>query len=75
MNGELERLSPRERQILALLAEGLSNKETAAQLGLRPTTVKGYVESILHRLGAESRTAAAAIWLQHLARQQREHGE
>jgi PAS domain S-box-containing protein len=57
---ELERLSPRERQILPLLAAGYSNREIAARLGVGTGTVKSYVEHLLQKLGASSRAEAAA---------------
>ena len=52
-------LRPREREVLALIAAGHKNIAIARKLGLRPSTIKGYVESILAKLGVESRTAAA----------------
>ena len=57
---ELERLTPRERQILPLLAAGYSNREIAASLGLGTGTIKSYVEHLLQKLGASSRAEAAA---------------
>ncbi len=48
-------LTPREEQILQMLAEGLSNKEIAEQLHLRPQTVKNYVHLILQKLDLRSR--------------------
>ena len=57
---ELERLTPRERQILPLLAEGNTNRQIAARLQLGTGTVKSYVERLLQKLGASSRAEAAA---------------
>ncbi len=54
-------LTPRERDVLAPLARGLSNKQIASDLGLQPGTVRIYVSSILAKLAAENRTAAAHI--------------
>jgi len=53
-----EPLSPRETQVLARMAEGLGNKEIAAQLGISEHTVKFHVSSILGKLGAASRGEA-----------------
>ncbi len=64
----LDDLSPRERDVLALIALGESNKEIAAALAIRPSTVKNYVESIFSKLGVHTRTAAAAIWFKSQAR-------
>ncbi len=54
-----EPLSEREKEILALLAQGLSNREIAARLSLAQGTVKNYVTNILQKLGARDRTQAA----------------
>lgn len=54
-------LSPREREILALLADGLGNKIVAARLGISEHTVKTHVTSIFAKLGAETRAEAVAI--------------
>jgi DNA-binding NarL/FixJ family response regulator len=56
-----EHLTPREFEILRLLAEGLSNKEIAAQLNLSEKTVKNRISEILSKLGVCNRTQAA-IW-------------
>jgi two-component system nitrate/nitrite response regulator NarL len=53
-----EELTPRERQVLQLLAEGLSNKAIAQRLGISEHTVKFHVNSILGKLDAQSRTEA-----------------
>lgn len=60
LDGLVEPLTPRERDVLALLAEGASNRAIAARLILSEGTVKGYVHTILGKLGARSRTEAAA---------------
>jgi DNA-binding NarL/FixJ family response regulator len=52
-------LSPRELEILRLLANGATNREIAAQLVLAEGTVKNHVTSILGKLGVTDRTAAA----------------
>lgn len=51
-------LSPRETEVLELLAEGLSNKEIALELGLSPHTAKFHVTALLDKFGAETRTEA-----------------
>ena len=52
-------LSPREREILALIARGASNKEVARELGIAETTVKIHVQHILRKLNLSSRVQAA----------------
>jgi DNA-binding NarL/FixJ family response regulator len=52
-------LSQRERQTLALIRDGRTNKEIAAALGLTIATVKGHVEAVFHKLGVDTRAAAA----------------
>ena len=58
---ELPLLSDREREVLSLLAQGLSNKAIAAQLFLSVRTVEGHLASLYARLGVHSRTEAALI--------------
>ena len=54
-------LTPREVEVLSLIARGSANKEIAAELGLGIRTVEGYVSNVLAKLGASSRTEAA-LW-------------
>lgn len=54
-------LSAREREVLALLAEGLATKNIAHQLGISAHTVKAHVESIFAKFGATTRAEAVAI--------------
>jgi DNA-binding NarL/FixJ family response regulator len=58
-------LSPREREILRLLADGLPNHEIAKQLFLSEGTVRNYVSGIFDKLGVTDRTQAAVIALRH----------
>lgn len=55
---DLEPLTPRERDVLNLLAEGLPNKAIAKRLGVSEHTVKFHLNAVLGKLGARSRTAA-----------------
>ncbi len=57
----LESLSPQERQILTLIAEGLTNRQIGERLFLSEKTVKNYVSSVLAKLGMERRTEAAVF--------------
>jgi NarL family two-component system response regulator LiaR len=61
----LDVLTPRERDVLRLIASGASNKVIAAQLYLSLGTVKGYVSSILEKLGVGDRTQAALLAVKH----------
>jgi DNA-binding NarL/FixJ family response regulator len=56
-------LSPRELQVLALIAEGAPNSEIADRLVIADTTVQSHVRRILHKLGVRNRTEAAVIYL------------
>ena len=53
------RLSPQERNILRLIADGLTNRQIAEQVHLAEKTVKNYVSNLLSKLGMERRTQAA----------------
>jgi DNA-binding CsgD family transcriptional regulator len=55
---ELEPLTPRERDVLTLIAEGLANKAIAVSLGISDQTVKFHVAAIIAKLGAGNRTDA-----------------
>jgi DNA-binding NarL/FixJ family response regulator len=57
---ELAALTERERKVLELIGEGLSNREIGARLFLAEKTVKNYVTSVLAKLGMERRTQAVA---------------
>ncbi|MFD8493965.1 response regulator [Amycolatopsis sp. NPDC059657] len=52
-------LSPQEQRVLALIADGLTNREIARRLYLAEKTVKNYVSAVLHKLGLTRRTEAA----------------
>ena len=52
-------LSPQERRILRLIADGLTNRQIGAEMFLAEKTVKNYVSSLLHKLGFARRTEAA----------------
>jgi len=58
-------LGLRERQILRLIAEGLTNRQIGDRLGIAEKTVKNYVSSLLGKLGLERRTQAAVFQLEH----------
>jgi len=58
--GALE-LTPRQREIIALVAEGLSNQEIGERLGISEGTVKQHLQRIFERLGVRNRTALAAL--------------
>ena len=56
-------LTPREREVLSLVAAGLANKQIARRLGITDRTVKAHLTSVFARLGVEDRTQAA-LWAQ-----------
>jgi two-component system, NarL family, response regulator DevR len=57
----LDVLSPQERKILMLIAEGLTNRQIGERLFLAEKTIKNYVSSVLSKLGLERRTEAAVL--------------
>lgn len=57
-------LTNRERDVLALVAQGMTNKQVAAQLKIRPRTVKYHLDNIFAKLNASSRTEAVTIAIQ-----------
>lgn len=61
----LDALTPREREVLCLICEGLSNKAIARQLGIEMPTTKNHVHRVLKKLGVGRRDAAAA-WVHRL---------
>jgi len=65
---QLDPLSSQERRVLALIAEGKTNREIAAAIGLSEKTVKNYVSSILNKLRMHRRSEAAAFVARQSAR-------
>jgi len=65
-NVKTVKLSPRESEILALLAEGLSDKEIVSRLSSSFTTVRTHLTRIYGKMQARSRTEAAVIYLRCL---------
>ena len=57
----LSHLTPREREVLALIAKGLSNKAISQKLGVSEKTTKTHVSNLLAKLEAKSRTQLALI--------------
>ncbi|CCH79069.1 Transcriptional regulatory protein devR (dosR) [Nostocoides japonicum T1-X7] len=64
-------LSPQERRVLELIADGLTNRQIGRRLSLAEKTVKNYVTSVLAKLGLESRTQAAVYVTTHGAQTRR----
>lgn len=61
-------LSPQERRVLGLIAEGLTNRQIGQRLHLAEKTVKNYVSSLLQKLGLARRTEAAVYLVQQQSR-------
>ncbi len=61
----VEPLTPRETEVLRLLAAGLGNKEMASRLAISEHTIKFHVASIMGKLGAASRTEAVTLGIRH----------
>ncbi len=57
----VEALTPREREVLTLLGEGLANPQIAERMGLAPSTVKDHVRAVLGKLGGLNRVQAAIV--------------
>ncbi len=64
----LAKLTPQERNILELIADGLTNRQIAGEIHLAEKTVKNYVSNLLTKLGMERRTQAA-VYAARLAEQ------
>jgi DNA-binding NarL/FixJ family response regulator len=62
-----DRLTPREVEVLGLVASGLTNAEAASRLGVGVHAVKFHLAAIYRRLGVANRTEAAVTYLEHLA--------
>lgn len=55
-------ITEREREVLALVAQGQRNRDIAEALGCTPTTIKNHIAHILAKLDCHTRTQAAAVW-------------
>lgn len=62
---KLDILSVQERRVLSLVAEGKTNKEIAADMGLSDKTVKNYLANVMEKLQLHRRSQAAAFFAQH----------
>ena len=59
-------LSPRERQVLSLVSEGMANKQIGRALGITERTVKVHLVNVFRRIGVSDRTSAALWAREHL---------
>jgi len=60
----IDNLSPQEKRVLALIADGLTNKEVAQEMNLAEKTVKNYLSTVFEKLHVTRRTQAAALYAQ-----------
>jgi DNA-binding CsgD family transcriptional regulator len=67
--GNGDRLTAREREVLALLAAGHTTADIAAQLGVAPGTVKTHLTSVYKKIGSKNRVQAARYYLDHFVPQ------
>lgn len=58
-------LSPRQQEVLELIAEGMTNKEIGAELGITERTVKAYAAEVYTKFGVNNRAAAVAEGIKH----------
>ena len=58
MEAQLERLTPREKEVLRLMAEGTSSRDIASRLGISYTTVRTHIRSLGSKLGVHSKLEA-----------------
>ncbi|MBG6237845.1 DNA-binding NarL/FixJ family response regulator [Mycetocola sp. CAN_C7] len=65
----IDTLNPREREILELIAEGMTNRQIGETLALAEKTVKNYVSSLLAKLGIQRRTQAVAVQFEYRSRE------
>jgi DNA-binding NarL/FixJ family response regulator len=56
-------LTPREREVLSLVADGMTNDMAAAKLSISPETVQSHVRNVMGKLAADTRTEAVATAL------------
>ena len=63
MDGPIDDLTEREREIAALVAEGLDNRDIAHRLYLSEGTVRNRVSALLDKLGLSNRTQLAILWI------------
>ena len=66
--GEPPQLSPRQEEILALVTDGLQNKQIAHRLGISEATVKAHVSKTIHQTGCNNRVGLALLWLRRTGR-------
>jgi len=62
----LKNFSPRQSQILSLMAEGFSDKEIARKIGVKYPTVRTHIDRVFRGYGVRNRTEAVAVWLSRL---------
>ena len=62
---KLDRLSPQERRVLELVAQGMTNKEIGLAMTLSDKTVKNYLSNLMEKLKMSRRAQAAAFYVQH----------
>jgi DNA-binding NarL/FixJ family response regulator len=63
------RVTPRQAQILRLVASGLSDKEIATRLGVSPRTIQSHLDRLFLEHGLHKRAAAVAAWLENRSTQ------
>ena len=61
MYRQAEELTPREREVLELVGEGLANKQISRRLGISEKTVKAHLTNVFQRIGVGDRVSAA-LW-------------
>src|SRR2546426_258708 len=64
-SSDLPRLTERETEVLRMISDGLTDRETAVALSISIRTVETHVSNVLHKLGVRSRSEAAQLYREH----------